>query len=126
MLKGLLHVLARRVSARSWSENTVAAEQRVAEALQRYQGGDAAAADALCRAALALDQRQARAWSLLARIALELDTGTTVALRLSSEEAVHIAKKLLAFAARDVGLKVEGAFEPLVNLANRLGRALEK
>ncbi len=63
---------------------------------------------------------------VVARIALELDTGTTVALRLSSEEAVHIAKKLLAFAARDVGLKVEGAFEPLVNLANRLGRALEK
>ncbi len=71
MLKGLLQALARRVSPRTGSENTLAAEQHIAAALQRYQGGDAGAAEALCRAALALDPHQARAWSLLARIALD-------------------------------------------------------
>ena len=73
MLKGLLQGLARRVSPQPRSEDAAAAGQRVDEALQRYHGGDAVAAEALCHAALALDQRQALAWSLLARIALDRD-----------------------------------------------------
>ena len=75
MLKDLMQALLRR-SGGGAAEPACAdstAEQRVDQALQRYQCGDAAAAKALCRAALALDQSQARAWSLLARIALEED-----------------------------------------------------
>ena len=71
MLKGLLQALKRRSSPRPAADSAEAASQHAGQALQRYQGGDIAAAEVLCRAALALDQRDAPAWSLLARIALD-------------------------------------------------------
>jgi len=70
MLTRLLRVLARGNPADARAADAAAAGQRVREAAKRYQSGDAAAAAALCRAALALDPRQAEAWSLLARLAL--------------------------------------------------------
>ena len=71
MLKGLLQALKRRSSPEPAADSAGAASQHADQALQRYQGGDTAAAEVLCRAALALDQRDAPAWSLLARIALD-------------------------------------------------------
>lgn len=71
MLKGLLQALKRRTSPEPAAENSGAAAQRAEQALQRYQDGDRAAAEAQCRSALALDQHHAPAWSLLARIALD-------------------------------------------------------
>ena len=71
MLKGLLQALKRRSSREPAAENAAAAAPHVDQALERYRGGDKAAAQALCRAALALDQSQIQAWSLLARIALD-------------------------------------------------------
>jgi len=71
VLKAVLQALKRRSSPEPGAENAGAAGQHVDQAMQHYQGGDRAAAEALCRAALALDQRQAPAWSLLARIALD-------------------------------------------------------
>ncbi len=71
MLKGLLRALSRRHAPQPRCGDAAAGEKRVREALQRYQSGDKTAAEALCRAALALDQHQTEAWSLLARIALD-------------------------------------------------------
>ncbi len=72
MLKGLLQMLARRTSsARPHTEDTAAAGRGADKAVKLYQSGDQTAAEALCRAALAMDPRQARAWSVLARIALD-------------------------------------------------------
>jgi protein O-GlcNAc transferase len=71
VLKGLLQALKRRAPSAPAAENAGAAAQQLEQALQRYRSGDKAQAEALCRAALALDPGQTPAWSLLARIALD-------------------------------------------------------
>jgi Tfp pilus assembly protein PilF len=71
MLKRVLQVLKQRLPRLHGDDDAAASARRVEEALEHYRSGDATAAGALCRAALALDRRQARAWSLLARIALD-------------------------------------------------------
>jgi protein O-GlcNAc transferase len=70
VLKGLLQALKRRSSPQAGMEGA-AAGQRVDEALECYRRGDKAAAEGACRAALALDAGEVRAWSLLARLALD-------------------------------------------------------
>ncbi len=71
MLRRLLQVLDGRSACESGTENAAEAGRRADRALERYRGGDKAAAEALCRSALALDPRQTPAWSLLGRIALD-------------------------------------------------------
>lgn len=81
---------------------------------------------------MALDARIARRWrvgpaadsdheDIVARVTVQLEAGPVV-LCLSAEEAALVAKKLLTLAAHDVGMKVESAFKPLVDLANRINR----
>lgn len=71
MLKRLLQALAPRLSRKPEAGSAGEAELHADRALDRYHDGDKAEAEALCRAALALDQRLAPAWSLRARIALD-------------------------------------------------------
>ncbi|MBI5912157.1 MAG: hypothetical protein HY848_19685 [Betaproteobacteria bacterium] len=114
VLKGFLQALKRRSSAESGAEDAGAAGQHVDQALQRYQGGDRAAAEALCRAALALDQRQAPAWSLLARIALD---------EKQPERALEYYAHILAIHPDEPDYLVDAA--EVNRRAGHLGRALE-
>lgn len=70
MLKSLLQAIRRRTAPKPEADSAGAAAQ-VHQAMERYDCGDKAGAAALCRTALALDQGEAQAWSLLARIALD-------------------------------------------------------
>ncbi len=114
VLKGLLQALKRRSSPEPGAENAGAAGQHVDQAMQRYQGGDRAAAEALCRAALALDQRQAPAWSLLARIALD---------EKQPERALEYYAHILAIHPDEPDYLVDAA--EVNRRAGHLGRALE-
>ena len=67
----LMQALKRRSLHEPKAENAAEVERHADRALERYRGGDKAAAEALCRDALALDQRETQAWSLRARIALD-------------------------------------------------------
>lgn len=71
VLKHLLQTFKRRSSRAPAAEKAGAAGQFSDRALERYRGGDNAAAQALCHAALALGSGEMAAWSLLARIALD-------------------------------------------------------
>ncbi len=71
MLKGLLHALRRRTADKPVVNGAGAAERHADAAMECYRRGDKAAAAASCREALALDRGQVRAWSLLARIAMD-------------------------------------------------------
>ncbi len=71
MLKRLLRALDRRPSCEARTGDAAEAGRHADRALERYRDGDKTAAAVLCRSALALDPRQAPAWSLLGRIALD-------------------------------------------------------
>ncbi len=114
MLKGLLQRLKRSSSREPDAEGAGATEQRVAQALGFYGGGDKAAAEALCRSALALDPRQAPAWSLLARIALD---------EKQPERALECYAHILAIHPDEPDYLVDAA--EVNRRAGHLGRALE-
>ncbi|HEY5291754.1 MAG TPA: tetratricopeptide repeat protein [Burkholderiales bacterium] len=86
----------------------------IAQALEHHSGGKPAAAEALCREALALDRQHAQAWGLLAAISLD---------RNDLACALECYEQILSFSPDDA--------EHLVNAAEvsrrtgRLGRALE-
>lgn len=71
MLKGLLQGYSRRAAREARAESGIESEQRFAQALESYDGGDKAKAEAACRSLLEQAPRHAPAWSLLARIALD-------------------------------------------------------
>ncbi len=71
MLKDLLQGYSRRATREARAENGIESEQRFAQALESYDGGDKANAEAACRSLLEQAPRHAPAWSLLARIALD-------------------------------------------------------
>lgn len=114
MLKSLMRALLHRSSGSVPIAAGVDATLRVDEALERYRGGDKAAAEALCRAALAQDRRQARAWSLLARIALDED---------QLEPALACYTPILALHPDDPEYLVDAA--ELNRRAGHLARAVE-
>ena len=112
MLKGLLHALSRLPMGAP--EQAGIAIRHAQEALARYQAGDAVAAEALCREALALDARQTLAWSLLARIAFEAE-------RL--EDALRCYEHILELQPDDVEYLVDAG--EVSRRAGQLGRAVE-
>ena len=71
MLKGLLQGYSRRARREASAESGVESGQRFAQALECYERGDKAKAEAACRSLLGQAPRHAPAWSLLARIALD-------------------------------------------------------
>ena len=111
VLKGLLQALKRRSSPKPGAENAGAAGQHVDRAMQRYQGGDRAAAEALCRAALALDQNQIQAWS---RARIALDDQQPGARSMLCAHPGHIGRPQYLIYAGEVNRR-----------AGHLGRALE-
>ena len=114
MLRRLLQVLDGRSSCETGTENAAEAGRRAERALERYRAGDGAAAEALCRAALALDPRQAPAWSLLARIALD---------EKQPERALECYAQLLAIEPDEPDYLVNAA--EISRRAGYLGGALE-
>jgi predicted O-linked N-acetylglucosamine transferase (SPINDLY family) len=114
VLKGLLQALKRGSSMEADAESAAATEQRVAQALEFYRGGDKAAAESLCRSALALDPRQAHAWSLLGRIALDGN---------QPERALECYAHVMAIDPDEPDYLIDAA--EINRRAGHLGRALE-
>ncbi len=82
--------------------------------MEHYRRGDKAAAATLCRAALALDQQQVQAWSLLARMALE---------DRQPEQSLECHAHILALRPDEPDCLVDAADANL--RAGHLGRVLE-
>mgnify|MGYP001597396527 CR=1 FL=1 len=114
MLKGLLQALKRGRSRLPQADRTGTAGQQLDQAMERYDCGDKGAAEALCRAALALNSRQAPAWSLLARIALD---------EKQTERALECYAHILAIHPDEPDYLVDAA--EINRRAGHLARALE-
>lgn len=114
MLKRLLRALDRRPSCEARTEDAAEAGRHADRALERYRDGDKTAAAALCRSALALDPRQAPAWSLLGRIALDDE---------QLERALECYAHILAIEPDEPDYLVNAA--EVNRRAGHLGRALE-
>jgi predicted O-linked N-acetylglucosamine transferase (SPINDLY family) len=114
VLKGLLQALARRPRTQPGADRAAAAAQRAAAAAQRYEAGEPAAAEALCRDALALDRSQIAAWGLLGRIALE---------QKQPQRAIECYEQVLAMHPEDPGCLVDAA--EVNRRAGHLSRVLE-
>jgi predicted O-linked N-acetylglucosamine transferase (SPINDLY family) len=114
VLKGLLQALARRPRTQPGADRAAAAAQRAAAAAQRYEAGEPAAAEALCRDALALDRSQIAAWGLLGRIALE---------QKQPQRAIECYEQVLAMHPADPGCLVDAA--EVNRRAGHLSRVLE-
>jgi predicted O-linked N-acetylglucosamine transferase (SPINDLY family) len=114
VLKGLLQTLKRQPAHTPEADSACAAGQHADQAMERYRGGDRAAAAALCRSALDLDPNQVQVWSLLARIALDDK---------QPERALECYAHILAMHPDESDYLVDAAE---VNIrAGHLGRALE-
>ena len=114
MLKGLLQTLKRGRSRVPEAHSAGAAGQQLDQAMERYDCGDKAAAEALCRSALASNSRQAPAWSLLARIALD---------EKQTERALECYAHILAIHPDEPDYLVDAA--EINRRAGHLARALE-
>ena len=114
MLKRLLQALDRRSVREPGAETAAEAGRHAERALERYRAGDRAAAEALCRSALALDPRQVPAWSLLGRIALDEE---------QLERALECYAQVLAVAPDEPDYLINAA--EINRRAGHLGRALE-
>ena len=107
VLKGLLQTLRRQPAHTPEADSAGAAGQHGDQAMERYRGGDKAAAAALCRSALEL-------WSLLARIALDDK---------QPERALECYAHILAMHPGEPDYLVDAA--EIYVRAGQLGRALE-
>jgi protein O-GlcNAc transferase len=113
VLKGLLQTIRRRTAPKPGTGSAGAAAL-LHQALRRYDSGDKAGAAALCRAALALDQGEVQAWSLLARIALD---------EKQPERALDCYARILAIHPDEPGYLIDAG--EISRRAGHLARALE-
>ena len=114
MLKGLLLGLKRKPNRKTDGAGAEAAKRCFEEAMKGYQSGERTAAADWCNRALELDQDNAGAWNLLARIALD---------ELQPERALECYLRVLAIDPNEPDYLVNAA--EVNRLTGRLGRALE-